>query len=127
MAQYADSTIVARNRAIKKTLELAFGRGKVRVRGSRGTGYGWVSVKIDYTPLDSDVRSTLENQCKQLLRAAKIDLGHSYTDDTCQYETDKCHISFNTCRYYRTMRMPSGDLAGIREMGGEWETVERAA
>ena len=29
-----------RNRAIKKTLETAFGRGRVTVRGSRGTAYG---------------------------------------------------------------------------------------
>jgi hypothetical protein len=119
--------IAVRNRAIKKTLEQAFGRGQVKVRGSRGTGYGFVYVKIEFTPLDMEQRSELESKCKQLLRAAKVDLGRAYTDDTCQYETDKCHISFNTCRYYRTMRMSSGDLAAIRELGGEWETIERAA
>ena len=33
-------TTAARNRQIKKTLEQAFGKNKVRVRGSRGSAYG---------------------------------------------------------------------------------------
>lgn len=118
------SATADRNRAIKKTLEQAFGRGKVRVRGSRGTGYGWVSVHIDWTPLDSDQSQDMRGKCKQLLRAAKIDLGRTYTDDTCQYESDKCHIDFNQARFYRTQRMESGRLAVLRDYHSEWETVE---
>lgn len=118
-------TIAERNRAIKKTLEQAFGRGKVRVRGSRGTGYGWVSVHIDWTPLDADQAREMRGKCKQLLRAAKIDLGHSYTDDTCLYESDRCDISFNPTRYYRTMRMSDGRLAALTDYhASEWQTVE---
>jgi hypothetical protein len=112
----------------KKTLEtVSEFKGKVRVRGSRGTGYGYVSVRIDYTPLDIDVRRDLEDKCKQLLRAAKIDLGRAYTDDTCQHLTDQCSISFNSCRYYRTHRHPDGSLAVIREYGGSWEDEPQAS
>lgn len=90
----ATSEIAQRNRAIKKTLEQAFGRGNIRVRGSRGTGYGYVSVYINYEPNNWERARELTQLCKRLLRAAKVDLGSAYTDDTCQYTTDKCHISF---------------------------------
>jgi hypothetical protein len=114
-----------RNRSIKKTLELAFGRGRVRVRGDRGTAYGWVSVNIDWTPLDAEQARDMQGKCKQLLRAAKIDLGRTYTDDTCQFESDKCSISFNAARYYRTQRMSNGQLAVLaNSWGAEWQTVE---
>lgn len=86
--------IAQRNRAIKKTLEQAFGRGKVRVRGSRGTAYGYVHVYIDHKPRDWEDASKLVDLCKRLLRAAKVDLGFAYTDDTCQHTTDQCRISF---------------------------------
>ena len=116
-----------RNRAIKKTLEAAFGRGKVTVRGSRGTAWGWVSVYIDWTPLDGDKSREMHEHCKALLRAAKIDLGKAWTDDTCQYETDKCHISFNRARYARTMKHPDGTMSVMREWhGGEWESQASA-
>jgi hypothetical protein len=36
-----------RNNAIKTLLEATYGKGKVWVRGSRGTGYGWVTVYVD--------------------------------------------------------------------------------
>jgi hypothetical protein len=88
------SEIAQRNRAIKKTLEQAFGRGKVRVRGSRGTGYGYVNVYINQEPRDWQQARELDSLCRQLLRAAGVDLGRAYIDDTCQYETDECHISF---------------------------------
>lgn len=39
--------IAERNRAIKRTLTDHYGSKKVRVRGSSGTAYGWVSVYID--------------------------------------------------------------------------------
>ncbi len=119
------SQIAERNRAIKKTLEQAFGRGKVTVRGSRGTGRGWVSVRIDWTPLDVEQAQEMRGKCKELLNAAKIDLGRSYTDDTCQFTSDMCHLNFNNARYYRTMKMSDGRLAVLRDFchGTEWETV----
>lgn len=119
--------IAERNRAIKKTLATVFGRDKITVRGSRGTGYGWVSVHIDYTPLDVDTRQELARLCKALLRAAKIDLGFTYTDDTCQSTSDQCSINFNTCRYQRTFTDPEGHLYAQRDYQGEWELVEGAA
>jgi len=121
-------TITERNRAIKRTLESAFGKGKVRVRGSRGTAYGWVDVAIDWTPLDSDAARDMAGLCKQLLRAGRIDLGHRYTDDTCQHESDECSIRFNPARYYRTMRLANGKLATLaNSYGAEWQTAECAA
>jgi hypothetical protein len=109
------SEMAVRNRAIKATLERAFGKGKVTVRGSRGTGYGWVSVKIDYTPMDSDTYNELERLAKQLLRKSNIDLGRTYTDDTCQYTMDKCNISLNTPRYHRVMYHDDGTMSVMRD------------
>lgn len=113
-----------RNRAIKKTLQAAFGRDKVTVRGDRGTAYGWVSVKIDWTPLDSDKAQEMRGLCVRLLRAANIELGRTYTDDTCQTETHKCSIDFNPSRYYRTTRLSNGALAALKDFHSEWQTVE---
>lgn len=119
--------IAARNRAIKRTLEAAFGRGKVTVRGSRGTGYGYVHVAIDWTPLDYEKAREMEAQCFALLRAAKIDLGRRYTDDTCQYTCTECSISFNPPRFYLTQRHSDGNTSGLVDRySGEWQTVEAA-
>ena len=116
--------IAARNRQIKKTLEQAFGRGKVRVRGSRGTGYGYVSVHVDWTPLDVDARRAMEAQCFALLRAAKIDLGSRYTDDTCQYTCTECSISFNTARYFRAQKHSDGSMSVLTDQyNGKWQHV----
>jgi hypothetical protein len=112
-----------RNRQIKKVLTGVFGAGKVNVRGSRGTAYGWVSVTIDHTPLDADRASELRSLCFQLLAKHKIDLGRAYTDDTCQYETNQCHIGFNACRYFRTTTHEDGTMSVIREYGGQWESA----
>jgi hypothetical protein len=118
------STMAERNRAIKRTLESAFGRGKIRVRGARGTAYGYVDVDIDWTPLDVEQAQTMKAHCKALLRAAAIDLGRTYTDDSCQYESDMCHIGFNQCRYFRTMRLSDGTLAVLSDRyNAEWQTV----
>lgn len=116
--------IASRNRAIKKTLEAAFGRGKITVRGSRGTGYGYVHVRIDWTPLDHDQAQRMQAECKSLLRAAKIDLGRAYTDDTCQFECDQCSLSFNPSRYYRTMRHADGTMSVMSDRwNGEWSAA----
>jgi hypothetical protein len=117
-------SMAERNRAIKRTLESAFGRGKVRVRGARGTAYGYVDVKIDCTPLDADQSGRMKAECKRLLRAAGIDLGHSYTNDTCQWESDQCLIGFNQCRYFRAMRLSDGTLAVMADRyDAEWQSA----
>lgn len=90
MAQIAE-----RNRQIKKLMSQVFGASNVRVRGSRGTGYGYVDVDINFTPRSADQSAELRQLCKQLMRKAGIDLGFAYTDDTCQYTTDQCSIGFN--------------------------------
>ena len=41
-----ENLIAKRNRAIKKVLSKEFGRENVRVRGERGTAYGWVNVTV---------------------------------------------------------------------------------
>ena len=43
-----------RNRAIKKALSREFGAKNVRVRGGRGTAYGWVDVTVTI-PVDFQV------------------------------------------------------------------------
>lgn len=117
-------SMAERNRQIKRTLESAFGRGKVRVHGSRGTAYGYVTASIDWTPLDSEQWQTMHGHCKALLHAAGIDLGKAYTDDTCQWTCDKCRIEFNPPRYYRTMRLSDGSLAVLADKyNAEWQTV----
>lgn len=122
-------THAERNRAIKKTLETAFGKGKVRVRGDRGTAYGWVNVSIDWTPLDAEQSGEMRRLVQQLI--AKSDAGkqigtYGYDDAGSDYGYgSKLSISFNSPRYYRTMRMSDGRLAVLREPynGCEWETV----
>ena len=56
-----------RNRALKKVLEQAFGRGKVRVQGSRGTAYGWVSVRIAHAPRNMRESQELRSQVMALI------------------------------------------------------------
>lgn len=113
-----------RNRAIKSTLESVFGRGKVTVRGSRGTAYGYVNVCIDWTPLDIDQSQRMQGELKALLIAAGIDLGRTYRDDTCQHTTDMCHIGFNQSRFFRTMKHADGSMSVIRDYyDSEWETI----
>jgi hypothetical protein len=120
----AQSEIAIRNRQIKTTLESVFGKGKVTVRGSRGTAYGWVSIHVDWTPLDSEQESRLIGELKDLMQAAGIKLGRTYTDDTCQYESDMCHLTFNRTKYYRTMRDSDGSLLVIRNYyESTWERV----
>lgn len=120
-------TIAERNRAIKRVLENAFGRGKVSVRGSRGTAYGWVDVKIDWTPRDIDQSREMQTHVWALLTAAKLDqeIGtYGYNDPGSDYGCGReIHISFNSCRYHRTMRLSDGKLAVMREYQGEWETL----
>lgn len=124
----AQSQTAARNRAIKTTLESAFGKGKVSVRGSRGTAYGYVTAYINWTPLDCEQSNRMHGECKALLHAAKIDLGHAYTDDTCQWSCDQCRIEFNAAQYYRTMRHPDGTMSVMTDRwDGQWETLPAAA
>ncbi len=113
--------IAARNRAIKASMEEVFGRGKVRVGGSRGTAWGYVKVTIDHTPLDWDAARLLATKLKERMRDDGIDLGHAYTDDTCQYDTDQCRIEFNRCRYIHTFIDGGGARWGKREEFAEYK------
>jgi len=120
----AQSQTAVRNRAIKTTLEAAFGKGKVSVRGSRGTAYGYVTAYVDWTPLDCEQSDRMHAQCKALLRAAGIDLGRAYTDDTCQWECDKTRIEFNAARYYRTRKHSDGTMSVQADRwDNEWQTI----
>ena len=88
--------IAERNRLIKKILSKAFGQGNVTVRGSRGTAYGWVSVKINYTPHDRETSRELKAKIWQLFDAAKIDIGtYGYDDPGSDYGYGKkIHLDF---------------------------------
>ena len=86
-----------RNRLIKKVLTEAFGKGKVRVRGSRGTAYGWVTVDIDYAPRTHEEARELTAKVWQLFDAAKIEIGtYGYDDPGSDYGFGRTiHINFN--------------------------------
>ncbi len=92
--------IAERNRALKKVLEQAFGRGKVRVRGSRGTAHGWVSVRIAFAPRNLRESQELRSQVMALIAAAKIEIGtYGYDDPGSDYGFGKTiNISFEDCR-----------------------------
>ena len=94
-------TITERNRLIKKILSHAFGQGKVRVRGSRGTAYGWVTLDIDYTPHDQERRREVTALIWKLFEKAKIEIGtYGYDDPGSDYGYGKeIHINFNECIY----------------------------
>ena len=68
-------TTAERNRKIKTILSQAFGTGKVNVRGSRGTAYGWVTVKIQYAPRDAVERHELISMIWKLFDKAGIEIG----------------------------------------------------
>lgn len=94
-----------RNRVLKKVIEQAFGRGKVSVRGHRGTAYGWVTVNIAYAPLTWTRTKELEAKVMQLIAAAGIKIGTYGTpgDMGCDYGWgSKIHINFEDCREKET-------------------------
>lgn len=125
--------VAERNRLIKKTLETAFGRGKVRVWGDRGTAYGWVNVRIDWTPLDVDAAREMKILVWKLLDKAKLsnEIGtYGYDDPGSDYGYgSKLSLNFNTCRYFRTMKHSDGTMSVMRDSFGGWESapVECAA
>lgn len=89
-----------RNREIKKVLEQAFGKGKVRTRGSRGTAYGWVTVDIAHAPRNVREAQDLRAKVMQLLKAAKIEIGtYGYDDPGSDYgHGSTIHINFEPLR-----------------------------
>lgn len=89
-----------RNRQIKKLLSEAFGQGKVTVRGSRGTGYGWVCVHIAYSPRNYREARDLRAHVSKLIAAGKIEIGtYGYDDPGSDYGYGKMiNIDFDPCR-----------------------------
>jgi hypothetical protein len=88
--------IAERNRKIKSVLSKAFGAGKVTVRGSRGTGYGWVTVRIDFRPHDRETSRQLEAMIWKLFAAAGIEFGtYGYDHPGSDYGFGKkIHLGF---------------------------------
>lgn len=123
------STTATLNRDIKRVLTNAFGKGKVSVRGDRGTAYGWVNVKIDWTPRDADQASEMRGHVMSLLAKAGL-LGrvgtYGYDDPGSDYGYgNRLSLSFNTPRYLRTMQHSDGTWSVIRvdAWNCEWENV----
>ena len=122
-------SMAERNRAIKRTLELSLRtRQGSRARRARN-GIWYVDVDIDWTPLDVDQSATMKAHCKALLRAAEIDLGRTYTDDTCQYDSTcvtldsinagnsgQCGCLMVRLRCWWNGMTRNGRLWGVREM-----------
>lgn len=94
-------TISERNRLIKKILSHAFGQGKVTVRGSRGTAFGWVTINIDYTPHDLERRDEIVALIHKLFKKANIEIGtYGYNDPGSDYGYgSKMHLNLNPCTY----------------------------
>jgi hypothetical protein len=94
------SNIAERNRLIKKVLTAEFGAGKVSVKGSRGTAYGWVTVKIDVAPKDRDDRDAKKARVWELFKANKIQIGtYGYNDPGSDYGYgSKINIEFAQCQ-----------------------------
>jgi hypothetical protein len=80
-------TTAQRNNAIKKLLEKEYGKGKVWVRGSRGTAYGWVNVYIDLGIEQSfSYREQYAKASKLIADAADIKIGtYGYDDPGSDY------------------------------------------
>lgn len=88
-----------RNRLIKKVLSAEFGAGKVTVRGSRGTAYGWVTIKIAVRPKDRDERDAFKSKVWALFKANNISIGtYGYDDPGSDYgHGSKMHLDFDRC------------------------------
>lgn len=114
------TAIAARNRAIKKTLEHAFGKGKVRVQGGRGTSWGWAEVQIAYSPLDWQQGRELHAQCIALIKAAGIELFHYYGDMDNDARPE-ISINFDRCRYRDTFAGKDGRRYGRQEDNEPWQ------
>lgn len=122
-----------RNRNIKKVLTQAFGTGKVAVRGSRGSAYGWVTVDIAYAPRDREELSELTSKVWDLFKTAKIEIGtYGYNDPGSDYGFgSKIHINFERCRdtFAEGERVSyCGKLGVIKDRdfckGGDWYAVQ---
>jgi hypothetical protein len=85
-----------RNRKLKKSLVAHFGAGKVRVRGSRGTASGWVTVDIDIVPTNSEHQRELTDKVWELIGAAGVEIGtYGYDDPGSDYGYGReIHINF---------------------------------
>lgn len=78
--------IAERNRLIKKVLTKEFAPATVTVRGSRGTAYGWVSIKVDKRPADREQRDAWKARVWELFEANKIEIGsYGYDDPGSDY------------------------------------------
>ena len=113
-----------RNRALKKVLEQAFGRGKVRVRGSRGTAHGWVSVRIAFAPRNLRESQELRSQVMALIAAAKIEIGtYGYDDPGSDYGYGKTiNIGFAA---YREKADGHGPESWRQRLSAEdWDTLQ---
>ena len=114
----------ARNRLIKKTLVAAFVGRKVSVRGDRGTAYGWVSIKVDWTPLDCDQSNEMRRQVIGLLKTAGVKFSQYWPDDNTNEPRDEVSLSFNQSRYFRTMKHEDGTMSVLdNSYGAEWRAA----
>lgn len=126
------SDIAERNRRLKKLLEAAFGRGKVSVKGSRGTSYGWVTVNIAYAPRDRAEHDELQKKVWHIVKAGQIEIGtYGYDDLGSDYGYgSKIHINFEQCRdvFNPGERVTFLDRPAIVKErdyrnGGDWYTI----
>src|SRR3546814_80327 len=93
-----------RNRKLKRALAHHFGPGKVRVWGSRGTSYGWVTVEVAMPAETMERRRALEAEVWKVIRENQIDIGtYGYDDPGSDYgHGSTIHINFVGQRHAAT-------------------------
>lgn len=125
-------TTADRNRQIKQVLTQAFGAGKVTVRGSRGSAYGWVHINIAYAPKDIEERRELTSKVWDLFKAAGITIDtYGYDDAGSDYGFgSKMHLNFEQCRdvFNEGERVSyCGKVGTVKDRdyrtGGDWYVV----
>jgi hypothetical protein len=89
-----------RNRKIKAVLTEAFGKGKVSVRGHKGTAAGWVTVDIAFAPKNREELETLRAKVWELFAAANVTIGtFGYDGPGSDYgHGSTMHLNFLQCR-----------------------------
>lgn len=95
-------TTAERNRAIKTVLGKLYGRDKVRVRGGRGTSYGWAHIYIDLQPRDPEQSRQWHKAAFEAMTAAGITFGTYYIDDGYGTEAKSYSLHFERSRYRQT-------------------------
>jgi len=79
---------------VRRVLEQAFGRGKVRVRSGKGTSSSWLYIDIAYAPRNRFEAQDLSALTELLIAKSGAHVGHHYPDDGYGSRRSSVLISF---------------------------------